>query len=77
MRNGTAICLALTGTAAPLSKGATQPAWAKYAAGPQPYLDASAVYVEGGADGKESASIRIAVVNRHSELALGAVMRFP
>lgn len=73
MRNGTAIQLALTGTAAPHFNDATHPAWSQHVAGPKPYLDTSAVYV----DGKDEASIRVAVVNRHPELALGAVLRFP
>ncbi|CAE6479625.1 unnamed protein product [Rhizoctonia solani] len=76
MRSGTAISLALTGQATPQFDGQTQPAWSQFAAGPQPYLDASAVYVEGG-EGGGVGSVRVAVVNRHLELALGASLRFP
>ncbi|KAJ1300027.1 hypothetical protein OPQ81_011147 [Rhizoctonia solani] len=58
----------------PLFQAETQPAWSRFAAGPQPYLDTSAVYVEGG---EGVGSVRVAVVNRHLELALGASLRFP
>jgi alpha-L-arabinofuranosidase len=71
MRNGTAIRLALTSpSSVPQFSGTTNPVWAQHVAGPQPYLDASAVYVE------SDKSIRVAVVNRHLELAMGAVFKF-
>ncbi|KAG8695413.1 hypothetical protein FRC09_009164 [Ceratobasidium sp. 395] len=74
MRNGTSIRLAFTGTPIPSFSGPTHPAWSQHVAGPQPYLDASAVYVE-EEDGKKK-NVRVAVVNRHPELALGAVLKF-
>ncbi|KAG9083082.1 hypothetical protein FS749_006316 [Ceratobasidium sp. UAMH 11750] len=73
MRNGTAIRLAFTGTPIPEFTGPTHPAWTQHVVGPQPYLDASAVYVE---EEKGAKSVRLVVVNRHPELPLGAVLNF-